>query len=270
MNRNLVEVALQELGAEDRALLELSVVRGVSDEDIAGLLSVEITHVLIKREEALGRVSALIGEDPEDVLRTMRDLPTSRWRDGEGPRTAQPEPEPEPAVEPEPEPEPEPAPEPPPPAKDPADQGRFRLALLGGLAVTLVVAVVLALTGDDDDPVSEPTPSAPRAEANGTLAPLTGSGATGTARIDGGRLVMQVRGLPDPRTGGYVVWLYDSVTEARALAGFRRGRARVTARLPEGYRRYRFIDVSREQPDGNSNHGGQSVLRVPVARVAGG
>ena len=268
MNRNLVEVALQELGAEDRALLELSVVRGVSDEDIAGLLSVEISHVLIKREEALGRVSALIGEDPEDVLRTMRDLPTSRWRDGEGPRTRQAEPEP--VVEPEQEPEPTPAPESPPPAEEPADQGRFRLALLGGLAVTLVVAVVLALTGDDDDPVPEPAPSAPRAEENGKLAPLTGSGATGTARIEGGRLVMEVRGLPDPRTGGYVVWLYDSVTDARALAGFRRGRARVTARLPEGYRRYRFIDISREQPDGNSNHGGQSVLRVPVARVAGG
>ena len=81
---------------------------------------------------------------------------------------------------------------------------------------------------------------------------------------------MNVRGLPNPDRGGYVVWLYDSVTDARALAGFRRGRARVTARLPEGYRRYRFIDVSREQPDGNSNHSGQSVLRVPLARVAGG
>ena len=87
MNRNLVEIALQELGAEDRALLELSVVRGVSDEDIAELLDVDIARVLIKREEALGRVSALIEESPEEVLRTMRALPGARWRDGEGPRT---------------------------------------------------------------------------------------------------------------------------------------------------------------------------------------
>ena len=51
--------------------------------------------------------------------------------------------------------------------------------------MTLVVAVVLALTGDDDDPVSGAHPGrAARPEANGTLAPLTGSGATGTARIE--------------------------------------------------------------------------------------
>lgn len=250
MNRNLVEVALQELGPEDRALLELSVVRGVSDEDIAGLLSVEITRVLIKREEALGRVSALIGEDPEEVLRTMRDLPTTRWRH---------EREPTAELELEPEPESDPLPE------KPEDQGGVPLALLGGLAVTLVVVVVLALTGGDDDPVQEPTPATQEASRGGTLAPLAGSRASGTARLGGGRLVMDVRGLPDAKSGGYVVWLYDSVTDVRALAGFRRGRTRVTARLPEGFRRYRFVDISREQPDGNSNHSGQSVLRVPTA-----
>lgn len=264
MNRNLVEVALQELGPEDRALLELSVVRGVSDEDIAGLLSVEITRVLIKREEALGRVSALIGEDPEEVLRTMRDLPTTRWRHEREP-AAELELEPEPEPEAEPEVESEPEPESGPPPEKPEDQGGVPLALLGGLAVTLVVVVVLALTGGDDDPVQEPTPATREATRGGTLAPLAGSRASGTARLEGGRLVMDVRGLPDAKSGGYVVWLYDSVTDVRALAGFRRGRTRVTARLPEGFRRYRFVDISREQPDGNSNHSGQSVLRVPTA-----
>ena len=268
MNRNLVEIALHELGAEDRALLELSVVRRVSDEDIAGLLGVDIGHVLIRREEALGRVSALIGEDPEVVLRTLRNLPSARWRDGEPPRQAEPEPEPEP--EPASEPDPEPAPRP--PAEKPDDQGRFLLALLGGVAVTVVVVVVLALTGDDNDPaeVGERPPAEQPAGGGGGLAPLTGARGSGSARIQDGRLTLTVRGLPDVTRGGYVVWLYDSVTEARAVAGFRRGNARVRARLPEGYRRYRFIDVSRERPDGNSNHSGQSVLRVPMARVAGG
>ena len=33
--------------------------------------------------------------------------------------------------------------------------------------------------------------------------------------------------------------------------------------LPKGFQRYRFIDVSREPADGNPNHSGDSVLRVP-------
>ena len=246
MNRNLVEIALQELEAEDRALLELSVVRGVSDGDIAELLGVDVARVLIKREEALGRVSALIGDDPENVVSTMRGLPTARWRDGDEPRQPPPLPEPEPD----------------PPSK-PDDNGGFKLALLGGLAVTLVVVVILALNGDDDEPASEPTPTE-EAAASGpaALEPVGESPARGTARIEGGRLELSVRGLP---RAGYVVWLYDSVTDARALAGARSGNFRVTPRLPADYRRYRFIDVSREPADGNRNHSGQSVLRLPTA-----
>lgn len=255
MNRNLVEIALQELGPEDRALLELSVVRGVSDEDIAELLGVDIARVLIKREEALGRVSALIGEDPEDVLRTMRGLPTARWRDDQEPRAV---------VRIPPEPEPEPEPVSPPPPDEPDDQGRFTLALLGGLAVTLVVVVVLALIGDDDD--QAPTPSEGAAAGNGALETVGSSGARGSARIQGSRLNLQVRGLPP---GGYVVWLYNSVTDARPVAGRRRGSFTVDATLPGDFRRYRYLDVSREPADGNRNHSGQSVLRVRVAGAAG-
>ena len=92
-----------------------------------------------------------------------------------------------------------------------------------------------------------------------------GSSATGSARIERGRLVMAVKGLPDPASGGYVVWLYNSVADARALAAARRGSFDVRARLPEGFRRYRFIDVSREPPDGNSAHSGQSVIRMAVS-----
>jgi len=249
VNRNLVEIALQELEAEDRALLELSVVRGVSEADIAELLGVDVARVLIKREEALGRVSALIDDDPENVVSTMRGLPTARWRDGDEPR------HPPPLPEPEPDPEPESAA----PSPQPDDRGRFMLALLGGLAITLVVVVVLALSGDDDEPAPTEQAAASRPVA---LEPVGESPARATARIDDGRLELSVRGLPP---AGYVVWMYDSVTDARALAGARSGNFRVTPRLPAGYRRYRFIDVSREPADGNRNHSGQSVLRVPTA-----
>ena len=271
VNRNLVEIALQELGAEDRALLELSVVREVSDEDIADLLGVEISHVLIKREEALDRVAVLIDDSAESVLATMQDLPAARWRDEgeEPPPTPEPEPQPPPEPDHEPEPEPEPAPEQP-------RQSRFMLALLGGLSITLVVVVILALTGDDDEPVSQPG-SPPAADGggggDGALEPIAGSKATGKAAISGGdspRLSIAVKGLPDPPSGGYVVWLYDSVTDARSVAGTARGTFDLRARLPGDYRRYRFIDVSREPSDGNSAHSGQSVLRVPLADVPGG
>jgi hypothetical protein len=38
----------------------------------------------------------------------------------------------------------------------------------------------------------------------------------------------------------------------------------VTAELPAAAARYRYIDVSLEPADGNPNHSGQSVLRVPL------
>ena len=139
--------------------------------------------------------------------------------------------------------------------------------------MTLVVVVVLALNGDDDEPASGPAPAEPAEQAapagGGALRAVTGSRARANVRVEDGRLVMDVRGLPNPPTGGYVVWLYDSVTEARSLVGFRKGRAKVSARLPANFRRYRFIDVSCELADGNRNHSGQSLLRVPVGGLGG-
>lgn len=290
MNRNLVEIALQELTAEDRALLELSVVRKVSDQDIAELLGADIADVLIKREEALGRVSAMLDDDPERVLRAMRDLPTGRWRGGqrETEQERQTDHEPEPQPEPEPEPEPAPAdpelepwplpgsatPEPEPwPEKD---RGHFMLALLSGLAIMLAVVVIVVLNNDDNPasepdapaqkpPAQKPTAKKPAPEKSGALEAIGQSGATGNARIAGSRLSLDVRGLPKPASGGYVVWVYNSVTEARAVAATREGTFKLRARLPGSYRRYRFIDVSREPSDGNPNHSGQSVMRVPLS-----
>jgi hypothetical protein len=91
---------------------------------------------------------------------------------------------------------------------------------------------------------------------------VAGSSGSGRAALKGSRLTLRVRGLP---AGGYVVWLYNSVTDARPVAAAQQGSFRVSARLPAGYRRYRFIDVSREPADDNRNHSGQSVLRVPTA-----
>jgi hypothetical protein len=39
-------------------------------------------------------------------------------------------------------------------------------------------------------------------------------------------------------------------------------------RLPAQASRYRSIDVSFEPSDGNPNHSGQSVLRVPLSKLS--
>jgi hypothetical protein len=51
------------------------------------------------------------------------------------------------------------------------------------------------------------------------------------------------------------------------VAHFSGSRARLEAPLPRGFQRYRFIDVSSEPADGNPNHSGASVLRVPLAKL---
>jgi hypothetical protein len=99
---------------------------------------------------------------------------------------------------------------------------------------------------------------------------IPGRPGSGTAKVSGrgrdARLVVEVSGLP-PLEEQYAVWLYNSVSDARRLAGVVGGRFEVAAPLPAERARYRAIDVSREPLDGNSNHSGESVLRVPLARV---
>ena len=41
----------------------------------------------------------------------------------------------------------------------------------------------------------------------------------------------------------------------------------LTASLPRNWRRYRWIDISREPPDGNPSHSGESVARVRTRKL---
>src|SRR3954471_7155677 len=52
-----IDDALARLSPDDRALLELSLRRGVSDDDIAALLHVHREHVEHRRELAMGRLA---------------------------------------------------------------------------------------------------------------------------------------------------------------------------------------------------------------------
>jgi anti-sigma-K factor RskA len=104
------------------------------------------------------------------------------------------------------------------------------------------------------------------------LDPLEGSG-TGRAVVaerETDRVRLQVGGLPADRDGRFhELWLLPAEGEGDpvAVGRFRvgaDGRATVTFRLPDDPDRYRFLDVSVEEPDGDPKHSGRSVLRAPV------
>jgi hypothetical protein len=110
------------------------------------------------------------------------------------------------------------------------------------------------------------TPAGPRpVELTALAGPAAGG--KGSARIAGGKLELNVTGLPAPHGARYTVWLYNSVIDARPLGSSRTGRISLTAKLPKGASRYRYVDVSLEPADGNPNHSGESILRVPLARL---
>ena len=48
------------------------------------------------------------------------------------------------------------------------------------------------------------------------------------------------------------------------MTSIRSGDATVSAKLAAAPAGYRYLDVSLEPADGNPNHSGQSVLRVPL------
>jgi hypothetical protein len=89
-----------------------------------------------------------------------------------------------------------------------------------------------------------------------------GAAATGTVSIDNGVLSLKVTGLRKPHRGYYEVWLYNSIVDAQSIGRSRSGTIVVKKKLPANYKRYRYIDISREPADGNPNHSGMSVLRV--------
>lgn len=287
--------SVAELDPESRALLELSMLRGLSDGDLAGMLGSEPRSVRERREGVLRSLGVTTEHDRADLAAQLRGEARPVERAGaaggvlagaEAPVAEAPEAEPPPGA-------PE-AGSPPggeeavvddPPGDEPSPaRGPRRLlwALVGGLMVAAVVALALAL-GSNEDPEAvpapaqpEPPPAEPGAERPAgpppvAFAPLgEGPGrATGQILVGAGepRLRLAVRGLPTVRDGGYVIWLYNSISEARELTGSRKGTFSVTAPLPGEADRYRSIDISREPADGNRNHSGASVLRVPIEKI---
>ena len=214
-------------------------------------------------------------EDP-DVAEVQSEEPVATVEP-----EAEPEPEPEP-VEPEPEPEPVATAE---PERD-AEGTRRRSPLmvivpLLILAVLVVGLIALIAGGDDDEDAGSPGQQAEQQQPGAgdgsgaaasdaeprrvRLAALGAGGARGTAVITEDGVRLRIRGLP---RGRYEVWLYDNVIDARRI-GRVAPDGTVRVKLPDNARDYRYLDFSREPDDGNPNHSGESVLRVPVEKLSG-
>ncbi|MGI8440539.1 MAG: hypothetical protein ACR2NV_10190 [Thermoleophilaceae bacterium] len=248
-----------------RALLDLSLRRGVSDVEIALLLGIDPSDVARRRTVLLERIAADLGVTGSAARRRLDDDLREALASGER-RGAAP-----PAA---------PAPDESPSAGTgrPASEGALAAraerpgVVLALLAVTVAGALVLVLLFIAQRPRDQPDApgggrsAVPRAVALRPLGVRSGS-AGGTARIVGrgasARLELSLRGLPR-RRGTLEVWLYSSQTVARPLARAESGTSTVRVRLPPGFERFRFVDLSAEPPDGNGNHSGQSILRAPI------
>lgn len=307
MNRPAVIDALKELDPGQRALLDLSLNRELSDSMIAGLLeNIDESGVAGMRAEALTTLAQAAGvEGPEAsqvVERELKRASDRHWlgvgdTNGNGNGSA---PEARPArTEPQPGPPPPPVRREPPPDSYSARGSRgLWLGLL--LIVAGIVGIVIAVAGggDSSDEAStagaEPVPQvqpgpapgpdggatgedrpppAPEPEPEGiVLRPLPGTG-LGAARVaitpaGEGRYEVRLRGLSD--AGGYYrLWLYDSLIESLPVAGAAGGDASFSFELPSGAESYGSLDLSRESARGDRIHSGQSLFRVPLERLSG-
>jgi hypothetical protein len=254
--------ALERLDPASRALLDLSLRRGMRTEEIADVLGADTESVEASRDDALRRIASEVGMPDDDVRDRLAEMPDDEWRGNGSTATAE---------EPEPEPEPEPAAEPPAAAAEPEKRKRGSIwpLLLGLLLIAGVIVAIALGTGDNGDEStvssqsSQPAnPSTPQKTESGAtkLNDVGASKASGAAEVKGGKLTLTAT-LP---AGSYEVWLYNSILDARSLGMAKGPKISVKADLPGNWQRFRFVDVSRERNDGNVSHSGESVLRVPT------
>ena len=273
--------ALNDLDPLSRALIELSVKRGMGDEEIAEILGTDADSV---REDRIGLLRSLAQQvAPEAVDADLPELEAAvasrlygeEEAVGEEPVAEEPATE-EPVddrptgvhtvVEPEPQA---------PTFAELTERERKRpspLAVLLPLVILAALVGVIVLISGGDDSDDSPAPATQQPADSGADKPqrvrlegLGGSRARGTATVDGNRLRLRITGLP--KGAAYEVWLYDSVIDARSLGRLNANGA-LRAKLPANARGFKSLDVSREPADGNANHSGQSVLRVPVEKLA--
>jgi len=147
-----------------------------------------------------------------------------------------------------------------PPAR--RNTGRWLAPVLSAAA-----AAVLAIVGTVTVIRLTDKPPPPRVTAQAALAPLPPAppSAHGDAKVlAGDELQIDVRNLP-LTTGYYEVWLInpENLTKMQSIGNLPASAGAVDLPIPPGtdLNKYRLVDVSAEQHDGNSAHSGKSLLR---------
>jgi hypothetical protein len=101
-----------------------------------------------------------------------------------------------------------------------------------------------------------------------TMQRLNGTYGRGTAQLIGDAeqpmLRLDVDSFLRPVGGGYAVWLYNSGDDARRLYTTTDTSIQRDFRLPADFDRYRYVEVARAIPELDSDHSGLSLLRVRV------
>ncbi|MBA2506002.1 MAG: hypothetical protein H0V29_08670, partial [Thermoleophilaceae bacterium] len=168
-----------------------------------------------------------------------------------------------------------------------------RRRLIGGgiaavVAAGLIALLVVVVTGGGDDKESGDKKSG-TAAGNGQAVPLgqlvmrpvkgeKGEGQAVVVRAEGkNNMVVAARGLtPNERgrnkKGGtaYEVWLYNSPKDAKSIGAQvtdEQGNYQGAGPLPEGWEKYKYLDLTREPIDENESYSGEVVLRARLADV---
>ena len=265
-----IEAALAGLGPESRALVELSVIREVADDDIASLLGTDEAAVRSRREDALAQLAAALGADSADevgsLVRDMRELPAVRWRDDEPAASAQSPTRPSRAR--------------PPPVVQPGAKRKRRLA---PAAARRHPAWPPSWRSCSRCRAATTTRSRRRrgrarvrrrrrragGQAREARAARRAAAARATPSSSNGTLDAVGRRPAGPGWRG-LRGLALQLARRRAPAQpapDRAGRSSSRRSCPRTPSDYRFLDVSLEPADDNRNHSGQSVLRVPLSTL---
>ncbi len=158
-----------------------------------------------------------------------------------------------------------------------------RRRIIGGAALAILLALFVLVwpiglvTGDGDDASGDGADQA-EPELLGQLPLLPPSGgnkkfagiAIFSRQGDGEQIGVQAQLKATKQDSAYQVWLYNSKQDAKSLGAQyadAQGLFSGIAKLPENYERYKFIDVSREEVEGDPSHSGQTVLRGEISKM---
>jgi hypothetical protein len=279
-NRRLIEAA-QALSSADRALLNIWIHHGLDDTALARLTQTSPGAIASRRDGIVTGLSSTLGLPPEHVRDAIEELAHSERVPAAENGSAPPAVRPSNAVSqqpPEPPGETGPALVTPPPSsasgRRDGERQRGRMTRVAAAALAsialLLVLIVLLSGGSDASRSAGPRPQRSSPAEVGhrqAFSELAGgpAGVTGSVAYFGApphvRLVMTVRGLPPPGGDRYELWLYNSIIDSVPLGQLSGETGQLTVALPSDYRRFRWLDISR-QPAGAAHHSGVSILRT--------